>query len=169
MRLIILGNGKYGKEIEDVAEQTGKYSEILFLDDNSTEKNVIGKCCDYNKYNDEDTTFFVAFGNNDFREKWSEKLIKSGVLIENIIHPTAYISPKATLQQGIAVLPKAVINTSTIVKNGCMINTGSIVDHDCVIEEYTHICVGAIVKADNHIPKKTKIEAGIVIERETYI
>ena len=42
-------------------------------------------------------------------------------------------------------------------------------DHDCIIEPYTHVCVGAIVKADNHIPAKMKIEAGVVVERETYV
>ena len=30
----ILGAGKYGKEIEDVAEQTNKYQTIQFLDGN---------------------------------------------------------------------------------------------------------------------------------------
>ena len=33
MRLIILGAGKYGREIEDVATQTGGYERIDFLDD----------------------------------------------------------------------------------------------------------------------------------------
>ena len=166
MKLIILGNGKYGKEIEDIAEQTDKYSAIAFLDDNA--EGVLGKCSEFNNFISDDTAFFVAFGNNEFREKWSEELKSKGIVLENIIHPTAYISPKATLEHGIAVLPKAVINTSTVIKDGCMINTGSIVDHDCIIEPYVHVCVGAIVKADNVIPKNMKIEAGVVIERETY-
>lgn len=33
MRLIILGMGGYGRTIADVAEQTGMYEEIIFLDD----------------------------------------------------------------------------------------------------------------------------------------
>lgn len=49
-----------------------------------------------------------------------------------------------------------------------MVNTGAIVDHDSVIGKCAHICVGAIVKADNRIPAGMKVEAGIVIERETY-
>ena len=33
MRLVILGMGGYGRTIADVALQTGKYDEIIFLDD----------------------------------------------------------------------------------------------------------------------------------------
>lgn len=39
MVLYILGVGKYGKEIEDVAEQTNKCQTIQFLDD-KLEKNL---------------------------------------------------------------------------------------------------------------------------------
>lgn len=38
----------------------------------------------------------------------------------------------------------------------------------CVIEEGVHICLGAIVKAENRISKCMKIEAGTVIENRTY-
>ena len=168
MRLIILGAGKYGREIQDIAEQTGRFEEIFFLDDGSDAPNVLGKCADFINYIDENTVFHVAFGNNDFREKWITELLNYKAQLVNIIHPTAYISPKAKLGRGVAVMPKAAINTYSVVKDGCMINTGAIVDHDTVINEFSHICVGAIVKADNFIPAKTKIEAGVVIERETY-
>ncbi len=38
----------------------------------------------------------------------------------------------------------------------------------CVVEEGAHICLGAIVKAENQIPKCMKVEAGTVIENRTY-
>lgn len=50
-----------------------------------------------------------------------------------------------------------------------MINTGARVDHDTTIGKHAYICVGAIVKADNKIPAGMKVEAGVVIERFTYI
>ena len=52
MKLIILGAGGYGQTVADVAEQSGEYEEIHFLDDNSTADNVIGKCEDFVKYKD---------------------------------------------------------------------------------------------------------------------
>ena len=52
MKLIILGAGGYGQTVADIAEQSGEYEEIHFLDDNSTAKSVIGKCNDFVKHKD---------------------------------------------------------------------------------------------------------------------
>ena len=168
MRLIILGAGKYGREIEDVAAQIGEYGKIDFLDDYSKSPCVIGKCADFTRFIDDGTAFFVAFGDNDMRERWLKALFEAKANVVNTIHPTAYISPTARLGRGVAVLPKALINSYCMIEDGCMINSGAILDHDTTIGAYAHVCVGAIVKADNRIPGKMKVEAGVVIERNTY-
>ena len=168
MKLIILGAGKYGKEIEDVAEQMGRFDRIDFLDDFSTWDRVIGKCSDFYQHLSENTVFFVAFGDNEMRARWLKALMATNASIVNIVHPSAYISPKASLGNGVAILPKALVNSYCVIENGCMINSGAIVDHDTTIGEYAHVCVGAIVKADNKIPAFMKVEAGNVIERFTY-
>lgn len=166
MKLYIIGAGKYGKEIEDVAEQMGCYDTICFLDDNAA--GVVGKCGDFVKYIDSDAFFYVAFGNNELRKKWLGEIKRCKGNLATIVHPTAYISPKAKIGLGVAVLPKALVNTYSVIEDGAMINSGSIVDHDSVIGECAHICVGAIIKADNRIPALMKVEAGVVIERDTY-
>ena len=50
MRLIILGMGGYGRTIADVAEQTGMYEEIIFLDDQADQ--AMDTCASYWKYAD---------------------------------------------------------------------------------------------------------------------
>ena len=45
MRLIILGMGGYGRTIADVAEQTGMYEEIIFLDDQADQ--AMDTCASY--------------------------------------------------------------------------------------------------------------------------
>lgn len=84
------------------------------------------------------------------------------------MHPTAYVSPTASVEKGVVVLPKAVINTDVTVKRGCIINLGAIVDHGCVIEQGCHICLGAIVKGENRIAALSKIEAGEVVQLRQY-
>lgn len=165
-KLIILGAGGYGQTIADVAEQTGKYDEISFLDDNSDK--AINTCDNFMNYLSDDTDFYPAFGNNEARVTWLHRLMESGCNIPTIIHPTAYVSPKAQIMVGTTVLPNAVVNTGCLVKMGCIINCGVIVDHGCILEEGVHVCLGAIVKAENHIPMYMKIEAGMVINNRTY-
>lgn len=70
MNLIILGAGGFGKVVEGVASSLNKYKNIYFLDDNSHLDNVIGKLDEYQKFSDNNTEFFVAFGNNEVRFNW---------------------------------------------------------------------------------------------------
>ena len=168
MKLVIIGAGGYGQTVCDVAEQSGKYEEIVFLDDNKIAENVVGKCADFEKFIAEDTEIYPAFGNNEARISFIEKLEEKGANIPIIIHKTAYISPKATVAEGTVVLPFAVINTDCHVKEGCIINCNCVIDHGCVIERGVHVCLGALVKAENRIPALMKVEAGQVIENRTY-
>jgi len=168
MKLIILGAGGYGRTVADIARQSGRYTEVCFLDDNSTDEMVNGKCAGYINYITSDTELYPAFGNNEGRLRWIERLVIAGANIPTLIHHTAYVSPEATVGIGTVVLPKAIINTNTTINRGCIINCGAIIDHGCVIEEGVHICLGSIVKAENRIPRCMKVEAGVVIENRTY-
>lgn len=168
MKLIIIGAGGYGRTVADIACQSGKYAEVYFLDDNAIDDIVIGKCSDYINHISHDTELYPAFGNNERRLKWIERLEADGAAIPTLIHDTAYVSPEATVVKGTVVLPKAIINTGVIIERGCIINCGAIIDHGCVIEEGVHICLGAIIKAENRIPRCMKVEAGMVIENRSY-
>lgn len=121
----------------------------------------------FEKYIDTSTVFILAFGNNEFRLQWCEQITKAGGSLATIIHPSAYVSPKARIRAGVVILPYAMVNTGTIVNEGCIINIGAIVDHDCILEPGVHIVPGAIVKGENHVPRCEKKESGVVVERAT--
>ena len=87
MRLIILGAGGYGHVIEDMAIQSEKYGDILFLDDNSQDK-----CSTFLQYKKEDTEFYPAFGNNAIRMEWLCRLEENQCRIASFVHPAAYVS-----------------------------------------------------------------------------
>ena len=167
-RLIILGAGGYGRTIADIASQLGCFAEIRFLDDGQKGCDILGACGDYRSYAEPDTVFYPAFGNNEARLAWIERLEGDGCAIATLIHPSAYVSPTASIGTGTAVLPRAVVNTGCRIGRGCIVNLGAIVDHGCVIEDGAHLRLGAIVKAENRIPGKMKIEAGQIINNRTY-
>lgn len=168
MDLIIIGAGGYGRVIAEIAEQTEKYNNIFFLDDNSTYKRVIGKCDTYIEHIDADTEFFVAFGANEFRLNWLNTLIDKGANLATVIHKSAYVSPSAKIDVGTAVLPNAVINTNCVINKGVIVNCGAVIDHDCIIGEGTYVCLNAVIKAENKVPSLIKVEAGMVIENRQY-
>ena len=166
-RLLILGAGGYGKSVADVAAQLG-YEEIAFLDDMRTGENIMGVCEDFGKYNDGDTEMYPAFGNNEYRMRWLNRLLEAGANVPSLIHPCAYVSPRAKIEIGTVVLPMAVVNTGVTVERGSIINIGALIDHDSIIGEGTHLAPGAIVKAENRIPAGSKIDSGEVIENRQY-
>ena len=167
-RLMILGAGGYGKTIADVAAQLGCYERIGFLDDNSTDGCVLGKCMDYLGFADGHTAFYPAFGNNGVRMQWLSRLLEAELSVPTLVHPRAYVSPTASLGVGTMVLPMAVVNTGVTVEKGCIINIGTLIDHDSVIGEGTHLAPGAIVKAENRIPSMWKLNSGEVVENRQY-
>lgn len=168
MRLIILGAGGHGKVVADLAKQTGKYKEIFFLDDNSQEAEVIGKCSQYLEFQSADTEMYPAFGNNTVRIQWENKLLEAGISLAKIIHPLAYVSPLAEVASGCVIMPYAVVNTGTKIKKACIINIGAMVDHDCILEEGCHLAPGAIVKGENHLSEGMKVESGEVVPLQYY-
>ena len=153
-KLVILGAGGYANTVKDVSEQLG-YDVIAMLDDRFADRTLDS----FTKYIADDTEFIPAFGNNEFRLSWCDKITRADGRLATVVHPTAYVSPTASIEKGVVVLPKAVINTDV---------TGAIVDHGCVIEQGCHICLGAIVKGENRIAALSKIEAGEVVQLRQY-
>ena len=182
MRLIIIGAGGHGQAVREVANALRKYlteegnENIIFLDDryrdapNKEQRygtviyKIAGMCDEYQKYINQDTEFYPAFGDNKRRLEWEEKIIRAGGMLATIIHPTAYIAESAIIKPGTVIFPKAIINTGCMIGNACIINMGAIVDHGCVLEDACHINSGAIVMAENKVPKYTKVDSGEVVE-----
>lgn len=131
-KLLIIGAGGHGRVVKEVAESTGQYDRIDFLDDNS--KDAIGTIDDLENLHDQYDSAFVGIGNNSFRMECIERLKNIGYEIPVLVHPTTYISKSANIGIGTAVEPKALVNANTQVGEGCIISVGSIIDHDVVSE-----------------------------------
>lgn len=166
-RLVILGAGGYGRTVADVARQLGLYQKVCHLDDTPGE-GVIGRLDEFARFAGDGTEMIPAFGNNAFRLDWCKKITLNGIALATLVHPSAYVSPTAFLEPGVVVLPMAVVNTNVRMEMGCIVNCHAAIDHGCVIGAGCHICLGAIVKAENRIPALMKVEAGQVIENRTY-
>jgi len=108
------------------------------------------------KYAGEYPYAFPAFGNNELRMKWMERLQEKGITILVLIHPTAFISPSATVHPGTIVEANAIINTNSVIERGSIVSVGAIVDHDAHVGRGCHIDCGATVKANCVVNDFTK-------------
>lgn len=160
--LLILGAGGMGRMMQETALQLG-YEDIAFLDDAKKEKDVIGKCCDYENFLQKYDAAIAAFGDNNMRLFWTEKLMEAGYQVPTLIHPTAVVSPNATVGRGCFILQRAVVNRDTVMEHAVLINSGAVVDHDAYLSSGVHIGLGSVVKAYCTISSGTRTEAGEVI------
>lgn len=163
MRLVILGAGGHGQVVAELAAQTQKYNEIIFLDDDLSNPKSQGKCSEYLQFKSEDTEMYPAFGNNEARLQWEETFEEQGIALATVQSPLAYVSPTASIAKGCIIMPFAVVNTEVVLQKATIVNVSAIVDHGCVIEAGCHIAPGAIVKAENRVPEKTKVDSGEII------
>ena len=160
-KLLILGAGQYGNVAKEIAESTGLYENISFLDDRSSV--AIGLMNDYDKFLAEYENAVVAIGNPEKRLKFIGKLIDAGYNVPTLIHPTAYVSPTAIIGNGCFIEPMAVVHTEATIGMGCIISAGVIVNHNSVIGNGCHIDCGSIVGARTIIKDNTKVEYGQIV------
>lgn len=160
MDLLILGAGGHGRVVKEVAEATGKYSRIEFLDDHCDIHSdiSIGKLSDYEKYIGSFVHAFVAIGNPTVRNQWQDRLTTVGFEIPELVHPDSYVSPSAEIGIGTVVMLKAVVQSNGRIGKGCIVSAGAIVDHDAMIVDYCHINAGTVVAAGSKVPAGTKVD-----------
>lgn len=165
--LVILGAGGHGRVVKETAEAMGCFDKIDFLDDNSDV--AIGKCTDFEQYMAEYANAFVGFGNNELRSKWIADVVSAGFKLPTLIHPTAYVSPSASIEEGSIVVAKAAVNSHVVISKGSIISLGALVDHDCHIGECAHINVGSVIKAGTKVERCKKVDAGVVYSGEKQV
>jgi UDP-N-acetylbacillosamine N-acetyltransferase len=158
--LLIIGAGGHGIVVKETAEAVNGFGKIDFLDDKAGI--AIGKCEDYKKFKQAYKYAFVALGNNELRAKWFKLLAVEGFILPVIVHPAAYVSPSAVVEDGTFISAKAAINTNTAIGKGCIISIGALVDHDCAIGEFSHINIGAVIKSGCKFGRFKDLDAGEV-------
>lgn len=133
------------------------YECIDYLDDYS--EKAIGKVQELQAIGKKYDEAFCCIGNNILREKIIVEILNLGMNLPVLIHPSAYISPSASIEPGTIVEPKAIINSNSNIGKGCIISTGAIIDHNVKIENYCHINAGVVCKAGSIIKVKSKLDS----------
>ena len=159
MNLLILGAGDHGHAVYETAKAKKIFDIINFLDDNTSKEEAVGTCTDYLRFLDEYPMAFPAFGDNELRKLWIERLERGGFIIPTLIHPEAYIAPSATIGAASIVEAKATVNTDAVIEKGCIISSNAVVDLAAVVGEYSFIETGATIE------KRVTVKAGARVAR----
>ena len=170
--LLILGAGDHGQVVRETAQAMGCFSSIAFLDDSQTGPDILDICENFRRYQDQYSDMFPAFGDGTLRIEWIARLEQQEITIPTLVHPTAYVSPSASIYPAAVVSPMAAVHTAAVVEKGCILGVGAVVDHDTLVGYGCHIDSGAVVSARCMVPALRKVSAGGVwtlAESEAYV
>ena len=159
-KLVIIGAGGHGRVIADIAKE--KYSNIIFLDDDSSIDFISGPVSDYKKYIN-DCDFFVAIGDNSIRNRILDEIDNAGANVISLVSSSASLGSNVSIGKGTIVMNQAVVNNGSILGQGVIINTYASIDHDCNIGDYCHIAVSAHLAGTVKTGKKVFVGAGSTV------
>lgn len=148
-RLVVLGGGGHGKVVADAAALQRAWSTIAFVDDRRAPGDrveawpVVGRFADVPALlSGDDTDVVVALGDNRMRVEWMRRLLAVQARLATVVHPTAIVSPCASIGAGTVLAAAAVVNPGARVGRAVIVNTGATVDHDCDVRDGVHLSPG---------------------------
>lgn len=161
--MYLYGASGHAKVIIDIIKAQGGVVEGL-VDDNPNLKELGGIPVLH------DVTglspFIISIGNCKVRKMIVERL---NCEFATAIHPTAIISPTATIGEGTVVMQGAIIQAEVQIGKHCIINTKASIDHECVIGDYVHIAPGCTICGDVHVGEGTWIGVGTTIIQGVHV
>lgn len=152
--LLILGAGQFGFMVKEIAESTGEYEKIDYLDDFNPV--AIGKLEELSGYANQYEYAIIALGNPDTRQIYFEKA-KRHFKMATLISPFAHVSKSSRIGLGAIIEPMAVIQSGSFVGEGCIVSSGAIVRHNAKVGSFCHLDCNSVIMSNMSLPDKTKL------------
>lgn len=165
-RVIVIGAGGHGRSVAEAILLVGRDELVGFVDDgadaNATVWSypILGRKDSLHTLRAQADAVVVAIGNNAVREKLHARVREAGFELLSVIHPTAFVSPTATLGAGCAVMAGAVVGTEAQLDEGVIVNCGATVDHHCRVDAFGHLGVNACMAGGSVLGHRAWMQAG---------
>ena len=165
-RVIVIGAGGHGRSIAEAILLLGRDELVGFVDDGADANAkvwgypILGRTDSLHSLCEHADAVVVAIGNNAVRENLHARVREAGFELLSVIHPTAFVSPTATLGAGCAVMAGAVVGTEAQLGEGVIVNCGATVDHHCRVDAFGHLGVNACMAGGSVLGHRAWMQAG---------
>jgi sugar O-acyltransferase (sialic acid O-acetyltransferase NeuD family) len=103
----------------------------------------------------------LGIGDNHRRQKRFQDLM--GLEMPPLIHPTASVSPRASVGRASVVFPLAIVNADAVVGDCVIVNSGAIIEHDCRLGDGVHVSPGAVLCGGVQMDECVWVGAGATV------
>lgn len=147
--IVVLGAGGFAAEVIEAAEQARLVVTKLYDDDPAAlGRSVMGNPCvgSVAEFIQQAPAAYVfAIGNNQVRQKLSDRLDAAGHVPVSVIHPSAAVSRTAVVDAGAYVGAGAFVGPQVRVGRHAIVNVHVSIGHDAVIGDWAQLCPGVRV------------------------
>lgn len=164
--LVIVGTGGMGREAAAWVGDCGRGEDLLgFLDDDATKRGtevaglpVLGST---SWLEDQvDIEVLVAIGSPAARSAMADRMDAAGVALATIVHPSAVVGPRVTLEAGAIVCPSGMLSCDVTVGRAAIVNYGAMVGHDGVLGDACFIAPGVHIAGNVTVGRQAEIGIG---------
>lgn len=166
-KCFIYGAGGHAVAVLGTAEECG-FEIDGFIDDFSHDpgRRFLGKRVFANEVISEGDTVFMGFGNNRLRQQIACDLLKRGVLLPTLIHPSAVVARTAEIAEGSFVGANVVVDPFCRIGRFCILNNGAVFCHQSQLGEGANLCPGVAIAGNVDIKERVWVGIGSsVIEK----
>lgn len=107
--------------------------------------------------------FALSMGDISVRKELYERIIAKGGNVPTLIHPTAIISKRATLGNGVIILPRSIIQADVSIGNNTVITINTTIAHTSRIGHHCMISGHCIVGAYIQVCDSVQIGQGSIL------
>jgi len=162
VRIAVIGAGGHSKEVADLIVACG-HSLAGFQDDAMRgvhEPTGAPVVPDVVKIKFDGLT--IAIGEVTARRRVHDSLAHADLLV-SLAHPSASLSPYASIGRGVQTMQNVVVNAGAKVADNVILNVGCLVAHDSVVGAHCHIAPGVLLLGGCSVGEASFCGAGAVV------
>ena len=166
--LYIYGCGGIGRELAELALEIRGWDNISFVDDTIQNKKIhdlsvftLDEVIQNSK--DENVEFVIAVGEPSSREYIFQKLKEYRCPIVSLYAPSAVVSQKTQVSEGVVVHRSTTITCDGYIGNGSFINKHVVIGHDVSIGNFSVISPNVTISGNVKIGSNTYVGSGALI------
>ena len=174
MHLAIYGEGGLGHEVLDLVLRIQKgenqiIESIFFIVDDSDKSEYMSyPIVDFEeikrKYKPGEIEFIIALGEPEHRKRLYERVKNEGYGFKTLIHPSANISPSASIGEGTIIQYCTSISSDTKIGDNCFFQASALIGHDCLIRDHCVVSSHVAISGHVSIGEKTYIAPGVMVK-----
>lgn len=170
--IIIVGAGGHAAELVDYIRVWNQLQKELIeikglIDDNrgnylhyNFSAPFLGSIVDH--VVDENCYYLMGIANIEFRKKIVLDLLEKGAKLSGFIHPSAEISPSATIEEGVVISRNSTVGPMAKIGKHTIINSRCTIGHDSEIGEFNFISPLCAISGNSKIGNDNLIGTNVV-------